>query len=269
MAFLLIYSVNFFLIKEILTLLKTNIESQKSLLSLFFVIPAVNIYGIGGLDSIIVTFFTTYLLGLFLVLQEKRIGVLLMVIGFTISSLLTFGSMFLVGLSVLVLALNLKSFKKLVVAYLILAIVFVFVSIFLNKFYNYNHFESFIQASILENRAGYRLFINTTYFTLSRIENIFDIVVLLNPLILVIGLTHKKLNFKNLNIRIFISGMLTLLLIFATGAYKTGETARAMLFIFPYFLLTLIECTKQTLNTLFLTTLTFCALLQFSGSFFW
>ena len=68
---------------------------------------------------------------------------------------------------------------------------------------------------------------------------------------------------------IMLSGITVLMLMFITGAYKTGETARACLFIYPYLFLTI-----RNIHTKYITSLIALSgiqtfLMQISGSYFW
>ncbi len=78
----------------------------------------------------------------------------------------------------------------------------------------------------------------------------------------------KTIVSKELSRVIFIA-LFTLLLMFATGAYGTGETARACMYIYPYLTLTLIYKKEKVVQNIFLIALLQTFAMQLIGDYFW
>jgi len=101
----------------------------------------------------------------------------------------------------------------------------------------FNYFEVFSFASSVVN-DGFMLFSSPVTYFITRLENILDILYLFSPFLTV--LAFKKI--RNLQAYrepffLFGLGVGTLLAMFATGVYNTGETARGAIYIYPFLLL--------------------------------
>lgn len=84
--------------------------------------------------------------------------------------------------------------------------------------------------------------------------------------------TPKVFNFKkgDINFYLPIIAFSSLIIMFLTGAYGTGETARACLYIYPYFLLLLINIkNKYILLNIAYIALTQTFIMQMIGDYFW
>jgi len=145
---------------------------------------------------------------------------------------------------------------------------------FLFSIYGYNHIQGFITASTIENPHGFRGWYEPFTYLATRVECVSEISLFLSFGILAVLFKPKKLglsyfDWRNININIFFSGILTLLGMFVVGAYRTGETARTALFIYPYIFLTL-----KTTETIILKDILILAgiqtvIMQLFGSYFW
>jgi len=60
-----------------------------------------------------------------------------------------------------------------------------------------------------------------------------------------------------------------MMLILLAGAYRTGETARAAMFIYPYFMLALVRARLDTLKAITLVAGFQTAAMQLFGNYFW
>ena len=129
----------------------------------------------------------------------------------------------------------------------------------LNSIFGFSWLHSLNIASSLENSQGYLLLKDPVTFVATRLENIFEIVLFTGPLI-TFGI-HKTMRDYNLKctiskilkkpftaIKFMVWSSVILLSIFATGAYHTGETARACLFITPYLFIGASEFLSKTLS---------------------
>lgn len=197
---------------------------------LLLILPAIQIYYLATLDALI-TGLLTATLYLFC-FQSGRRGCLAAIITLSSSLLLTFASLFilpvLVGFDLIVKRSLKRSF--IVVGGMVVIHIFFFV------FMGYNALQAFRTASLYENPAGFMLFANPINYIVTRIEDIAEILLFFGPFLLVLMIKGlKNLRLEPLTV-LAILGCGTLIAMFVTGAWRTGETARACAFIYPYLL---------------------------------
>ncbi|MBC8104290.1 MAG: hypothetical protein H7Z41_17075 [Cytophagales bacterium] len=105
--------------------------------------------------------------------------------------------------------------------------------------FDFSYVAALRTATRLENPEGFRLFAEPVSYLFTRLEDVCEIVVFFGPFLL--ALTRggwRALSRENLLAgRMCATAMGMLALLFLTGAYRTGETARACLFVYPYLLL--------------------------------
>jgi hypothetical protein len=256
-------------------------EKQSKLLTLFFaVIPAVNIYSIVCIDGIIMTTSTVFLLGIVILIKkpnQRIMGMGLMAFGFLLTNLLTFGGLFLivVGFFLSVVEILLKKETYIFMGLVISLLVFGGIILILIYFFNYNHIQSFFIASRLQNPTGFRLISDPINYLLTRFEDIYEIAFFLSFSALSVILNYRLLKFseKNrgqINNRIIsLSGILSLILMIMTGAFCTGETARACLFIYPYLLILLTNVDSVLMKEMVFIAGFQTALMQICANYFW
>jgi len=83
------------------------------------------------------------------------------------------------------------------------------------------------------------LFLDPVNYLFTRLEDVFELAVFLGPWLIVLIARGFKQGWADRS-RLYtlaVLGIGTLLAMFFTGAFRTGETARAAMFIFPYFLI--------------------------------
>lgn len=108
--------------------------------------------------------------------------------------------------------------------------------IFIYLLTGYNALLAFRAASLYENPHGFMLLVDPINYLFTRIENVAEILVFLGPFLLVLLIRGlKNFRFEPLMV-LTLLGCATLLAMFLTGAWRTGETARACAFIYPYLL---------------------------------
>ncbi|MHA1670269.1 MAG: hypothetical protein ACTSV5_06775 [Promethearchaeota archaeon] len=109
----------------------------------------------------------------------------------------------------------------------------------------FNYINSFITAMTAETTQGGELISNPFEYFTTRIKNIMDILMFFGPVMIVLfykgfkSLKNEKL-LKDTSAQLYhlvSAAILTLLIIFALGAYDHGETARAAIFIYPFLLI--------------------------------
>lgn len=274
--FLLLSSFSIVLVYKIfIELGKDKIFANKIGL-LYSVIPSVNIYSLATLDAVISMLINLVLLGVIIILESKKkerivVWSILSAASLTLTSFLTFGSIYLwavLGVFSLFLVYFHKNTKILILLILSI-IVFLLVVFYLNQAYNYNYFVSFFTASKLENPHGFMLFSDPFNYLATRIEDVFEIAIFLSfGLIAVLSTIRYKLQ-HNLYIVLAFIAIGMLLLMFLAGAYRTGETARACLFIVGFILILIKDIPRSLLTPL----ITFAALqtilMQVLGFYFW
>jgi len=208
---------------------------------IFIFLPAVTIYYLSSIDSIICLAFLGFFYHFYfyteLESRKKFIHLAIAVIWLTISLMLTYiAPMVLVITSTYLVSKFIEKrnygdfVKKNILIYSMLVLILIL-------FYlcGFNFIQGFIQTSRFENSTGHMLFHNTVRYFFTRIECVSDLLIFFSPILSFILFCQF---FKKTKKNLFpILAGLALLLLFITGAYRTGETARGCFFIYPFFLL--------------------------------
>lgn len=132
--------------------------------------------------------------------------------------------------------------------------------------------ECFLLASHSENPDGFQLFHQPFIYLMTRLEDIGEILLFLSFGFLAILFSKRKKShfFENKTINIlFFSAIAALSAMLLTGAYRTGETARACIFIVPYFLILLKNTDDNKFQILFYLCLFQTFGMQMIGNFYW
>lgn len=259
-----------------------NIESNKRklLITLFSVLPAINIYTIVCLDGVISASSTLFLLGILILVNKPKIkifGYAFMALGLVITNLLTYGGVFLIGIAACFIAIEYyqKRGTLLLKGFIFSFLCFLAVIYILFSVYHYNHIQGFITASSIENPNGFRLFSDPINYVLTRFENVSEILFFLSFGVLSIffsdklfSLQKKPINLQN-NQLVVLIGSLLLLLMFLSGAFRTGETARTCLFIYPYLFFALFNLQDNKIMSLIIMAGIQTAIMQLFVNFFW
>jgi hypothetical protein len=226
---------------------------------LFAVIPAVNIYGGVSLDGVVLTASTLFLFGL---VRLERGGLwswpafVAVAVGLLATNALTFGGVLLVAVGLLRSAASRDVRKAMALSLALAAALYVA----LKLGFGYDHVRAFVTASKSENPNGFQAIAVPIHYWLTRQENIWNIAVFASVPVLAV-LVRKRAD------GIAAAAVLVLLLMFATGAYRTGETARACLFIYPFLLLTLKDLPTSLIRPLVAAAGVQTVLMQTLGSY--
>ncbi len=160
-----------------------------------------------------------------------------MTIGLCCASFLTFGACFLVPV---IVGFELVTRRTAYRAALVLLATGLFYTA-IDGLFGLNYFTSFQTASALENPAGFLLFAEPASYFITRLENVGDIAIFFGPFLLLLcafGLRMLWQRREHDELLVLCGlGILTLAAMFLTGAFKTGETARVCLFIYPLLML--------------------------------
>jgi hypothetical protein len=141
-------------------------------------------------------------------------------------------------------------------------------------FSGFSYIAALRTATHLENPHGFRLLSEPLSYFVTRLEDIAEIALFLGPFLLsILSRSMKRFRREYTHAaRLHLTAVATLGALFLTGAYRTGETARACLFIFPYLLLPILASAvwerahrKWILGSVFAQAL----LMQLLGRYFW
>ena len=237
--------------------------------------PAFNIYGAVSLDGVIAFLASVFLLGCVRVARSRPSAgaVSLMTIGFLSVSLLSFGGVFLVvatGLAGLFQTEG-RGRRALLTALAITVGMSALVFIAVHRVWGYDHVQAFMTASRLENRHGFLLVSRPLVYAMTRVEDVAEIVLFLS---LGTAATMVRMPWRRGGDGDPVTGVMmgavgTLALMFASGAYRTGETARACLFAYPYLLLALRRLAPERAFALICFAGVQTLVMQLLGNFFW
>ena len=264
------------LLAVILGWLKTPRQRQIPLLLLAALLPAVNIYTIVSLDGVILLFASLYLAGMvaWAVGKHPLVVLSLLTIGLAGMNLLSFGGLFLFALGGLygLYQLFIHKRRDLLKLYLASAAIVGLLLLLLYVDFKYNHLQAFLTASATENPGGFALFHHPLRYFVTRFEGIIEVLVFLGlPAagFLLRRSAWQKPHLSTPGSSLALTALAVFLLMLLTGAYQTGETARAGLFLYPFFILLLNNTFQADLKPLMLLTALQTAVMQGLWSFFW
>ena len=250
--------------------------SQKTALFttvLLGLIPAVQIYFLASFDTVILTCF----LACFYFWQHSKSvnKCILSLLFFTISIFLTFGVLFLIPVLVFDDWQRNKNISKSIQ----LLLISLGVIIGANEILGYNYLTSFQIAHSFEGPSGFYLLVQPLSYLMTRIEDCLEILVFAGPFVTM--LLYRALKSLKPWQRPFhlsstaFTAIVSLLLFFLAGAYYTGETARAALFIYPFLFILLakyfekIKISEISQLTLLIAVFAQTVLMQLFGFFSW
>lgn len=221
----------FFLYKILSSEFKEELSGYVTFL--FILIPSIQICYVATIDALI----STFLLGsLYFYLGRRSILNMIGSLFFLfLASFLTFTFVFIIPIMVGYELLIRKDFLRLGYMILGLALIYTLIDIF----FNYNYVNSFMIASVLENREGFLLLSEPLTYLFTRIEGIFEIILFFGPflsLLMVMGLrTQKRIRSKLMTIAWL--AIVSLLAMLGAGTFRTAETARTALFMYPFLII--------------------------------
>jgi len=275
-VFFAIGCLSFPLFYKILVYLDFEETRRKWMLLLFAVIPSVNIYLLVSIDALVLTSTLIFLLGMARIYQQQKIdgaSFLLITLGLILTNLLTFSGLFLFAfLGFVSLYFLLKGQWSFVWLSILSAIIFVMTFVLIYATTGYNQLETFLLASHSENPDGFRLFHQPLVYLMTRLEDIGEIFLFLSFGFLAVFFSKKEGTevFEDNYINIlFFSAVASLSAMLLTGAYGTGETARACLFMVPYFLILLKNIDSGQFRCLFFLCLLQTFGMQMIGNYYW
>lgn len=266
-----------FLFYEILGYFNFKNLDKKRLILLFSIIPSFNIYSLVSIDGLVLTLTLGFLLSVSRIMITNKIGFFTIILGSATLigvNLLSFSGLFLFAFAGLLCLWGFYT-KKYVYFKFLLILIINYVLYFYAIYYllDYNHYEVFYNASKMENPNGFILLHDPKIYFATRLEDICEILLFLSFGYTALLFSKNKAYFpmfqdKNINI-LFFCAVIALMTMFLTGAYGTGETARACLFIAPFFILLLKNIHHKTLSILYFLCLFQTFGMQMIGNFYW
>lgn len=252
---------------------------RNALALLFAVIPAVNVYLMISLDGAVLVATLLFLLGLVMVIRRRGrlvYAVALTWLGLMLANLMTFGGLFLLdagGLLALYFLFVHRDPRPILAGVAVLAMAMLTL-LSLNAVYSFDYWECFLTATRLQNPEGFRLLAEPLAYVMTRLESVFEMLLFLGLPLLALMMHPSRLGPGRYDLRrtedaIAAAAVFTILMMFASGAFHTGETARAALFIYPFLLLPARRAEMATLRSLIVLCAAQTAVMQLMASYVW
>jgi hypothetical protein len=241
---------------------------------LLAVVPAFNIYSAVCLDGVIAMTSSIALLGITQVRAGGRPGAaVLLILGFLLTNMLTFAGLYLAPVLIGIVLYDARAGDwprwKRPIAWLLAVAGLAYA---LGLACGYDHLAALRTASRIENPDGLLLFAHPVKYLMTRLEDLGEIVVfLLVPLAAILSQrgTAENTPARRSTIVLAIAGSAAVILMFVSGAYRTGQTARGCLFLVPYALPLLHSTDERSLKLLIGATAAQTAGMQLCGRWFW
>ncbi|GAA0467248.1 hypothetical protein MUK72_04250 [Halococcus dombrowskii] len=216
---------------------------------LFVLLPAAQIYALTTLDIVI----TVAMLGaIYCFTRESRLlaalGTLACVF---VASTQTFVFVFVLPVLAAFAAIRPAKRRPFVVVligllgtYTLLAVVF-----------DFNYLDSFAAASQQQNPGGFLLFAEPLRYLYTRIEDVAEIALFFTPYLGLLAIAGTRVLWRGARglstydrepLVLFGAAVVSILGLFAGGVYHTGETARGVLFLYPFLLLPVAAALRAT-----------------------
>lgn len=232
----------------------------KYMVFLYLLLPAIQVYYLANIYALI----TTLIIGVvyFYFHENKIVSIIGTITCSFLATLMSFMAFFIIGcllfyevfsarhagqinktslLSKKGFKNSIKNSQRLIIS--IIGIVGIYGILLLGLGFNY--LNSFFIATAAETTQGWELITNPFEYFTTRVKNVMDILMFFGPVMIVLFYkgfkmlkTEKTLNENSAQLFHLVSAaILTLLLVFASGAYDHGETARAAMFIYLFLLI--------------------------------
>lgn len=197
---------------------------------LFALIPAVQIYYAASLDALVAAF----LLGAayFLVDRRTAVGISGSFVCIALASFMSFGFLFILPVILLTELLRYRRIVRTAITIALLIALYVVVE----RVTGFNYLTSFATAASLENPSGFMLFACPASYLFTRLESVLEIIVFFGPFLALAAVRGFRPIRPAASIlsTMTIVAVATLAAMLLTGAFRTAETARCCLFIYPF-----------------------------------
>jgi hypothetical protein len=244
---------------------------------LLAILPAFNIYAAVSLDGVIAALAAAFALALVSLASGRGRGeaALLLATSGILANALSFGALFLPGSAMLVGLREAWTTRRVrvLVALAASGILALGIAIWLVRAKGYSHLDAFVIAARLENPGGFLLFADPWRYLATRLEGAAEIALFASlPALALLFKRHRiraAHDWSERSAAIACSATLVFALMLLCGAYRTGETARGALYLYPFVLLWVRDAREAPLRAAIALAGLQTALMQLAGSYFW
>jgi hypothetical protein len=238
-------------------------------LFLTFLVPSVQIYYASSLDALI----APLVVGACLVLVSKNPWLwMASALALILASFLSFGALFILPV---LFGFELWRRRRPYGPILLTAALAGFY-LGLELLSGFSYLGAFATASSLENPEGFRLLVEPMNYLMTRAEDVAEIFLFFGPFLSIIFISElARRRARPYSGALSAMALASFFLLLLTGAYRTGETARAALFIVPFLMLPAAEwitaTNRQETQFRTLASLVFfqTLIMQFLGDYWW
>ena len=235
---------------------------------LIALLPAVQVYYLATIDAV-VTSLLIAVLYLFCFGRSRWAAPAAAVV-LTLSFLLTFVSVFIVPALIGYDLIIKRSVRRTTVV--LVTVIGIHTLLYLTT--GYNGWAAFREASHFENPNGPMPLVDTVNYLFTRLEDVAEILFFLGPFLLVMFWRGMRRFSLTPLFTLTALAIVTLLGMFLVGAWRTGETARACAFIYPFLLFPVaklldVDSTKNARLQLASLVILQTVVMQSLGTFHW
>ena len=213
-----------------LVVTETSDATASYMAFLIALLPAVEVYYLATIDAVVASLLIAALY--FFCFGKSRLAGTAAALLLTTSFLLTYVSLFILpvlGLYELIVKKSLKQFAAVVGLVVGIHAILYFAT-------GYNAWAAFREASHFENPNGFMMFVDPVNYLFTRLEDVSEILFFFGPFLIVLFWRGMRRIELTPLFTLSVLGVATLLGMFLVGAFRTGETARACAFIYPFLL---------------------------------
>jgi hypothetical protein len=243
---------------------------------LFAAIPAVNIYSAVSLDGVVAMLAACLLLGLVMILKRglSLRAVLLLAGGLIFANALTFAGLLLVAAVAAVAVMEVITERRagVAVALLVAAVAGIALLGLFRAHLGYDHLRAFFAAVRIEQAQGVSLIRTPGVYVWTRGEDVFEMVLFASAGVIAVlfrrGL-RVAFDVRDHMGRVLLVMIAVLAVSFLLGTHRTGETARACLFFYPFLILAFRGTEVSVVRALAISAGVQTAAMQLLGAYFW
>jgi hypothetical protein len=209
---------------------ETSEGTAKYMAFLIALLPAVEVYYLATIDAVITSLLVAALY--LFCFGKRRWAVPAAAAILATAFLLTYVSVFILPVLLgceLIMRRSVRRFAVVLAAVVGVHAVLYFAS-------GYNGWAAFREASHYENPNGLILFVDPVNYLFTRVEDVSEILFFFGPFLIVLFWRGMKRIELTPLFTLNVLAIATLLGMFLIGAWRTGETARACAFIYPFLL---------------------------------
>lgn len=213
---------------------KISKENAKAITIIFLLIPAIQIFFLATLDALICSLFIASLWS-----WDKSRGIDKW---FFITALIVWFSFFMTFAAViLVPVLVVEDYRRSKNVKLVLKLGLLLGAMYFGLYYltNFNYLECFFVAKSYEGRGGFYFFSAPIEYISTRLQDVILILVYFGPyLSLLLIKAIKRIDWRELPLAVTpMTAIIIFLGFLIMGAYYTGETSRAAMFMYPFMMI--------------------------------